>query len=494
MRERERKDTAGFSGRYTPNTYMTFLQVHALAITQSLLSTNHPSLLRIAAAIYRPVASLLGSREAECVPALAAAAVECVALAAKCFPTVVARSAAAVASSSLSSSSSSSSGRAVGPPVRGSGGPVALVEMLQAEVHLLTSCKTSLSAEMAQAAVALSTGGASGGSKQREGLVTLPLSLPGCKGGYGSATAAGPAVVMEAVETLLLYCGALLPNTLREAIQAAIAEGLLCMSKGCLPAATNDKKLKRAPSESLRHQPTLQALLLRLAATEVMTPAAGGILSGNVTILQRASEAALRQRETSNEAARCLLIVETILQPSMVSIPGVPAIMTARSLLGLSHGTSAYAGDGSAGAGAGDRHGPTSADTEEKWTKEIGQGGGKRPVDSTENVDSESANFADKRRREVAHRQNEVVESPELSSLHQVKSTKPTAPSRAHTALPLETAAASGTFTFSKSAAVGMDLSAGKSSNGTARDMGDDGDDDDDIPDIDIVADPDYRG
>ena len=77
-----------------------------------------------------------------------------------------------------------------------------------------------------------------------------------------TATAARPEVVFDAVETLLLFCGPMLPAAVREAVEGALAQALVCLGKGVMPPQRGDKRMRRAPCEILRQVFTMQACVL----------------------------------------------------------------------------------------------------------------------------------------------------------------------------------------------------------------------------------------
>lgn len=258
--------------------------MHILGILQTLLEQRASVLLRISSHICRSIAALLSSTDVRELPEVAQLALQCLALEARVFPTVIAKNLNL--------------------------GVDALVDMLQKEVNSVTISKAD--------------------------IVTEELAKQVVRFGHGTqsrATAAGPLVVVTTCEAVMLHCGAMLPTATREVIELALAQLLDCICRGVLLPQVPDRKLKRSSCEGIRQDPPLQRAVLSLAVVEVMTSSRTGVMSGNVGLLKRAATCCLAQAETSAEATKALLVVDALLHPSTFPLPSVPPLVLAKNFL-----------------------------------------------------------------------------------------------------------------------------------------------------------------
>ncbi len=258
------------------------LKVACVEVLLQLFETGHPTLALFAAALYRPVAALMNKPETRKVPHLLGAVLQCVGAATRCFPNVVADSL--------------------------NGGATAVLQLLQSEMSALTAVRSLVS-------VGDKKGGAETSSPSQQLPADLILS------------------VFHTCELVALHCAATLSAAIRCALEEAVGQGLLCLSRGLLPAQYTDRKMHRAPCELLRQNSDIQNALLRLALVEVLLPARGGAGSSNVTLLRRACEACARQPETATEAVRTLLSVGALIHPVSVGLPATSAADVARGHL-----------------------------------------------------------------------------------------------------------------------------------------------------------------
>lgn len=147
-------------------------------------------------------------------------------------------------------------------------------------------------------------------------------------------------LVLRTVETVLLCCSPMLSKSLRESFESLVAEALVCVCKGVLspsllkthPPWSGDRRVKRSVVELIRCDLDLQAALLRLALTEIQAPHPDGHISGNIALLRRTAEICSQLSyhtwgthtsfdAISFEACRVLLVINSILHPSILSLP-----------------------------------------------------------------------------------------------------------------------------------------------------------------------------
>jgi hypothetical protein len=275
------------------------LKIYCLRIIKSLLSSHHQSLLKVSSVICRLLSSQLSSKECHQVRELGNVALECISLAAKCFPTVIAKSASTVS----------------------------IADMLQLEINNISKPKL-LSSEMSD--VSQST---KGFLKKQKKSNNDNDKIAEEEETNSELNINHISILLQANESLLLFCGPMLPPLVRESIEISVGQALSCISRGVTLPQLADRKIKRSAVGLLRENPELQILILQLATTELLSSRSDGLLSGNGPLLRIASEACLINNITSTHAARALLVIEGIVHPTAITIPTTPAVFLARNML-----------------------------------------------------------------------------------------------------------------------------------------------------------------
>jgi hypothetical protein len=165
---------------------------------------------------------------------------------------------------------------------------------------------------------------------------------------------------MDVCDSLLLLSSALLPLAIRTELKLAVARALTCLCKGVLPplypqeglsiraqhtsflrqvystsgvsvggsdgssyssSSTKQKnKIWRVSAENIRFSPPIQASLLTLGLTEILSSYANGDRSGNVSVLQEVCKACMGGSETHMVAYRVALSLESVLFPSLANV------------------------------------------------------------------------------------------------------------------------------------------------------------------------------
>ena len=136
-------------------------------------------------------------------------------------------------------------------------------------------------------------------------------------------TIAGPIVILDACEKLLLFCSPLLNDTYRNTIEVALQLALDCICKGVSVELPSDRKLRRAITERIRRNPYYLNSILKLSTIELLASPKNGLMSGNGPILMRAAQCCLGLHETSAEAMKALLIVQSVLMPTAIALPPI---------------------------------------------------------------------------------------------------------------------------------------------------------------------------
>lgn len=142
---------------------------------------------------------------------------------------------------------------------------------------------------------------------------------------------------MNTTEQLLLCAGQLLPQHVRDRVNAITAVGLKSMLKGVqLPAFSSDvfqvsqgvkdRKIKRTPCEIIRSHSYLQISFLQLCATNALSVQSDGTCGNNITLLKRACELCMHQSEIALISQRILLSLESVLFPSSLALPPVTIV------------------------------------------------------------------------------------------------------------------------------------------------------------------------
>ena len=143
---------------------------------------------------------------------------------------------------------------------------------------------------------------------------------------------------LQSSEYLLITAGALLSHRQRMEMEAAIARGLICLSKGIFSVKCDiiDRKVCRGylrdsleantsdnSVEILRCSSVAQLQLIRLAVADVTAPSSDGTLSGNITLLKNALDLMCSHAnpECRFEGRRVTTILSAILHPVSVPLP-----------------------------------------------------------------------------------------------------------------------------------------------------------------------------
>jgi len=307
---------------------ISMLKVDLLSVVSTLLSIDHPALIRIGSSLLRPVAALLSRSEGKSIVRLNTALLRCLAAAARALPSVLA--------ASLNSS------------------PIGLTDMLLKEVSELTVNQSLLS--QSQAATDAKESNKESGDKDgnlsfRTGVQsTVPTNLTGSvlthtvgsmemqmRVESASARAARLKVIFDTCEAVLLFSGPLLGTTVREAFTSAVQQALACLSLGILTPQYTDRHMHRNNGAILRQDPHIQCMVLQLATVEVFSPPQlqhqAQQFSRNLPLLKRCAELCLRNATTAPVAARTLLQFSTLFHPVTVALPAVPAVDSARSYI-----------------------------------------------------------------------------------------------------------------------------------------------------------------
>lgn len=258
-------------------------------ITQ-LFALNPPSLLMFGQALHKPLAVLSGQAEVNKVPSLKLALIKAMSAAVRCFPSLVAENM--------------------------EGRSIHLLSWLEQEVQHVTALTSLISSDSTSSAAAASTVSSSSKCNDAESTELILMLIAAC-------------------EQILVHTAASLGPKIRQSFEDLVGQVLLCLSKGLVYPQYSDRRMHRATEhcEFLRQSPELQAAFLRMGCTEVLCGSArSGLGSTNVSLLKRVAEMALAHPTTAGEAARTLLVINSMLHPSTVSLPAIPAVD-----LGLAH-------------------------------------------------------------------------------------------------------------------------------------------------------------
>jgi hypothetical protein len=147
-------------------------------------------------------------------------------------------------------------------------------------------------------------------------------------------------LLLRTLEAFVLHMSCYLPTTsARTLIESIVRSCLECLCKGVQQVVSGtDKRIRWAPHvEVVRRSVCVQREVLQLAVTEVMAPSKTGILSANVSLLKAAAQCLMASRgsvhgqdedvSVSREAARVLLVVGSLLHPTVVPFVGTNAAM-----------------------------------------------------------------------------------------------------------------------------------------------------------------------
>lgn len=143
----------------------------------------------------------------------------------------------------------------------------------------------------------------------------------------------GPELIMKVTETILTYCGSLLPAPQRDTIDEIINQGLQCLCKGVLLPQLSDRHVQRMPVEILRQSTRYQHALLALALSDALAFKQTGTVGGILPMLKRAAHCCVRQEATSSISMQILLTIDMMLHPSRIVLPSTPAIIDAKNYL-----------------------------------------------------------------------------------------------------------------------------------------------------------------
>ena len=155
------------------------LKRQTLRCMSALMKSPRLTLSKAASGIIRPLCSLLALPCAS--DALQADTFGCFTQAAGCFPTLV--------------------------PTIGSVGVASLLSLLEREIRMITA-----SADKTSSLSAAERGSSSSSTE--------------------SVSSGRSVMVMSTVESILLFCGGLLPRAIRESVELLVAEALVCLCKG----------------------------------------------------------------------------------------------------------------------------------------------------------------------------------------------------------------------------------------------------------------------
>ena len=136
--------------------------------------------------------------------------------------------------------------------------------------------------------------------------------------------------LFETCELLLLSCGPILQLSSRELLEVQVGLGLYTLSKGVIIPQLEDRKISRNPSAIIRYSTKLQNSLLKLAVAEIIASPSNGIISGNIPLLRNAAQCCVYNHETSANALKALMIVDSQYTPTSIIIPTVPVVISAK--------------------------------------------------------------------------------------------------------------------------------------------------------------------
>ena len=151
--------------------------------------------------------------------------------------------------------------------------------------------------------------------------------------------------IFQTIEHLLIHCGALLNQSIRQTIEQLINIGLNCLDLGVLSITCPDRRLKRLRMvERLRYSTSLQSSLIAVGLAEVIAASKTGMLSSNVTPLRSVCQSLVKSVHSTvsgthltYEVKRILLVLGQILYPSAIPLPiTAPADLTSQYLVRLS--------------------------------------------------------------------------------------------------------------------------------------------------------------
>ncbi len=137
-------------------------------------------------------------------------------------------------------------------------------------------------------------------------------------------------VLFETCELLLLSCGPILQSSSRELLEVQVGLGLYTLSKGVIIPQLEDRKISRNPSAMIRYSTKLQNSLLKLAVAEIIASPSNGVVSGNIPLLRNAAQCCIYNHETSSNALKALMIVDSQYTPTSIIIPTVPAVISGK--------------------------------------------------------------------------------------------------------------------------------------------------------------------
>lgn len=318
------------------------LKVHSLRLLSTLLSTRNPALLRFSSALSDPLLSML--LDADCIQidsSLAIPVLSALTGCIKAYPTIVLRG------------SAHKSLQVVLEQFRTIVGAVtqsrtSVVYSASTHTGMHSSTTEPISEDMtaveswygneSDVTEGHNNNSTSGNYNNRLSTLSSSFFLSTIFTDYFTCFS-------HTIEALLLYSGPMLPTKMREYIEITLTQALLCLQKGVLPLQPPNRHLKRSLSpEVLRQSSTLQSLIIQLCMTDVLTPGADDIVSGNMTLLRSVCQSCLLQSDTSLQAVRTLCVIDAVLFPSAVTLPANHHVHLNRKLTQMNDsGTSAYA-------------------------------------------------------------------------------------------------------------------------------------------------------
>lgn len=309
---------------------LSLLKIDLIQVVITILSIDHPALIRIGTGLIRPVAALMTRTEGKTVGKLNLILLQCMATAARCLPSVVANSVNST--------------------------PICLLEQLTKEMQLLTANQGLLSQSTTNTST--TTANTTNTNANKDGNLSfatgvnsvIPINhtgqvitntsgnineicvIEGIHTRYERLT-----VLFTTAEAVLLHCGPLLSASIREQFTTIVNQGLVCMNLGILSVQYMDRHLHRSNCALLRQDPTIQCLLLQLSLVEVFcAPQLSQQIqqySRNLSLLKHIAELCMRNSLTATVAARILLQYSTLYHPVTVALPAVPASDTARGYI-----------------------------------------------------------------------------------------------------------------------------------------------------------------
>ena len=310
---------------------LSLLKIDLIQVVITILSIDHPALIRIGTGLIRPVAALMTRTEGKTVGKLNLILLQCMTTAARCLPSVVANS--------INST------------------PICLLEQLAKEMQLLTTNQGLLSQSTTNTSIT-TTANTTNTNANKDGNLSfatgvnsvIPINHTGqvitnTSGNINEICAIEGihtryerlTVLFTTAEAVLLHCGPLLSASIREQFTTIVNQGLVCMNLGILSVQYMDRHLHRSNCALLRQDPTIQCLLLQLSLVEVFcAPQLSQQIqqySRNLSLLKHIAELCMRNSLTSTVAARILLQYSTLYHPVTVALPAVSASDTARGYI-----------------------------------------------------------------------------------------------------------------------------------------------------------------